>query len=90
MKLSEYIKALQELQEQHSGLDIEVAEPHPSTRTSGGLYVVPAHVPRIWPIEKESPNVWLLRQDAAPIKPGTQAKNSGPDGVLIVLDIKLS
>lgn len=42
MKLSEYIKALQELQDQHSGLDIEVMVPHPSTRTNGGVYVVPA------------------------------------------------
>lgn len=88
MKLSEYIKALQELQDQHSGLDIEVMVPYPSTRTNGGVYVVPASVPKIWPVEKEEENLWFVRQDASPIKPGTQAKNSGPDGVLVVLDKK--
>jgi len=87
MKLGEYIKHLQELQASHSGLDIEVTQPHPATRTNAGLYVVPAKVPRIWPVDAESSNLWLVREDASPISPGSKSKNSGPDGVLIVLNM---
>ncbi|RKP47639.1 hypothetical protein D7S89_15560 [Trinickia fusca] len=93
MKLVEYIKHLQALQEKYEGLDIEVAQLHPRTRTDAGLYVIPAKAPVIWPAEAEADadadasNLSLVRRDALPLDPATKPKGSGPDGVIIVLDV---
>jgi hypothetical protein len=85
MKLGEYIEHLRNLEERYSGLDIEVAQPHPTTRTDAGLYVIPAKEPTVWPAEVDTSNLYLVRRDALPLNPTTKQKGSGPDGVIIVL-----
>jgi hypothetical protein len=87
MKLDEYIRHLQELQEKYAGLDIEVSRPHPRTRTDAGLYVIPAEAPVVRPAEPDGPNLCLVRQGALPLDPATKPKGRSPDGVIIVLGV---
>ena len=87
MKLAEYIKQLQDLQKKYAGLDIEVTQPHPRTRTDAGLYVIPAKAPVVWSAEVDASNLCLVREDASQLDPSTKSKGSGPDGVVIVLDL---
>jgi hypothetical protein len=87
MKLADYIKHLQDLQEKYPGLDIEVTRPHPRTRTDAGLYVIPAKSPVVWSAEVDASNLCLVREDASVLDPSTKSKGSGPDGVVIVHDL---
>lgn len=88
MKLGEYIKHLEDLQEKYAGLDIEVSQPHPRTRTDAGLYVIPARAPVVWTAQVDESNLCLVYEDASPLDPATKSKGSGPDGVIIVLDAR--
>ncbi|SDI70124.1 hypothetical protein SAMN04487926_12232 [Paraburkholderia steynii] len=87
MKLGEYIAHLQDLQEKYAGLDIEVSQPHPRTRTDAGIYVIPAKAPVVWTAQADGDNLCLVRKDASPLDPAMKLKGSGPDGVIIVHEL---
>jgi hypothetical protein len=70
MKLADYIKHLQDLQEKYPGLDIEVTRPHPRTRTDAGLYLIPAKSPVVWSAKSMHPtSAWYVRTRRCLIHP---------------------
>ncbi|MGF6241853.1 hypothetical protein P3T24_003985 [Paraburkholderia sp. GAS33] len=88
MKLAEYIEHLQSLQKQYAGLDIEVAQRHPTVSTNAGLYVVPAKAPRVWPVRTEDSHSQLVPLGAQPLDPAAKPKGPGPHGVILVFDVQ--
>jgi hypothetical protein len=90
MKLADYIKHLQDLQEKYAGLDIEVAQPHRDQHPSDGLFVIPAKAPEVLPVEIDESNPLFVRQRPPSLDADTKPKGSGPDGIILVLDVDKS
>lgn len=87
MKLDEYIRHLQDLQTKYAGLDIEIVQPHPSTRIEGSLCVVPAKAPEVWPVEIEASSLMFVPYGVRHLQTSAEPKGSAPDGVIVVFNL---
>jgi hypothetical protein len=83
MKLSEYIAALQKLQEQYVGLDIRVMQKLRDKHFEGSTTLGEAASPAIYPLVVES-MIYCIRDDAILLDPEATPKGSAPDGALVV------